>query len=107
MISHPEMVARSGRADTEVMRAVGGRVFIKDGGEAVTGVGVPERGMGVAAKIEDGGARALPAVTLAALRQLDVLSEEDLAALSRHARPIVCNRKGLAVGEIRATFVLR
>jgi L-asparaginase II len=107
MISHPEVVARSGRANTEVMRAVGGRVFIKDGGEAVTGVGVPERGMGVAAKIEDGGARALPAVTLAALRQLDVLSEEDLAARSRHARPIVCNRKGLAVGEIRATFVLR
>ncbi len=107
MMRHPEMVAGTGRFDTDLMRLAGGRVFSKGGGEAVMGAGVPGRRIGLAAKIEDGGPRALAAVATEALRQSEILSADDLAALSAYARPAIRNRGGLTVGEIRAVFTLR
>ncbi|MBI3975244.1 MAG: asparaginase, partial [Armatimonadetes bacterium] len=77
------------------------------GGEAIVAAGILGRGLGVAAKIEDGGPRALAAVAIEALRQLEVLGADDLPALEAHYRPAVLNRRGLQVGEIRATFTLQ
>jgi hypothetical protein len=40
------------------------------------------------------------------LAQLGVLNEDEVAQLSSYHRPVVDNRRGLNVGEIRAVFEL-
>ena len=59
-------------------------------------------------KIEDGDdKRARPTVVVESLRQLGVLYDESLEAVSRYAFFPVQNRRGDVVGEIRASFKLR
>ena len=48
------MVAGSGRFDTRVMQRLGERVFCKVGAEGVYCAALPEQGLGVAIKIDDG-----------------------------------------------------
>ncbi len=101
MAAHPELVAGEGRACTELMRAMGGRVAIKTGAEAVFVAILPEQKLGVALKIVDGGTRAAEAAVVALLVRLGVLEAGHPAALKRLGGPIT-NWRGLEVGEIRA-----
>jgi L-asparaginase II len=68
--AHPEWVAGTRRDVTELMRGVPG-LLAKDGAEAVQVVALAD-GRAVAVKIEDGGQRARPVVTAAALQALGV-----------------------------------
>ena len=62
-LSHPEMIAGDERVCTDVMRALGKKVFAKTGAEGGYALSLMEKGWGVAIKIEDGSGRALsPAV---------------------------------------------
>ena len=106
MTAYPEMVAGEGRLCTELMRRSGGRVVAKAGAEGVYCAAVPGAELGVALKIEDGTPRAVAPAILAILRQLDLLSEDDLGALYRHAFPEIRNTRGEVVGEIRAALAL-
>ena len=51
MTAHPELVAGEGRACTEMMRAMDGKVAIKTGAEGVFAAILPEQGLSVALKI--------------------------------------------------------
>ena len=73
MAAYPELVAGDTSCDTELMRAMDGRVTIKGGAEAVHIAIIPELGLGVALKIVDGGYRASDAVIAALLVRLGVL----------------------------------
>lgn len=113
MITYPELIGgTSERLDTEMMRAAGGRLISKVGAEGVYTVGVLPcaewpSGLGLALKIEDGeNFRARPTVVIEALRQLGILRDESLAAVSPYARFSVRNRRGDEVGEVRASFQL-
>ena len=113
MIAYPEMVGGSkDRLDTELIRAGRGRLISKIGAEGVYTVGVlPSeqwpKGLGLAVKIEDGDdQRARPPAVIEALRQLHVLSDNDLSALSAYAPMLITNRRGERVGEVRAAFSL-
>lgn len=77
MTAHPELVAGEGRACTAIMRATGGRVAVKTGAEAVFVAILPERGLGVALKVEDGGTRASEAAIVALLVHLGALDAAD------------------------------
>lgn len=83
MAAHPAMVAGEGRACTELMRAMGGRVAIKTGAEAVYVAIIPEKKLGVALKIVDGATRASEAAITALLVRLGVLDPGHPAALVR------------------------
>jgi L-asparaginase II len=114
MIGFPEMVGGTkDRLDTELIKAGKGRLISKIGAEGVYTVGVLPcenwpRGLGLALKIEDGDdRRARPPVVIEALRQLGVLDEQALVALSPYARPFIANHRGERVGEVRPTFMLR
>jgi L-asparaginase II len=72
MAKHPELVAGEKRACTELMRAMGGKVVIKTGAEGVFAAILPERGIGVALKIEDGATRASECAMAAMLVRLGV-----------------------------------
>jgi L-asparaginase II len=113
MTTYPELIGGSTeRLDTEMMRAAGGRLISKVGAEGVYTVGVLPcdewpRGFGLALKIEDGDDhRARPTVVIESLRQLGVLVDESLEAVSRYAFFPVRNRRGDVVGEVRAGFDL-
>jgi L-asparaginase II len=67
MALHPELVAGETRACTDLMRAMGGRVSVKTGAEAVFVAILPEQGLGIALKIMDGAVRASEAAITALL----------------------------------------
>ncbi len=100
MATYPEMVAGEGRACTELMRAMGGRVAIKTGAEAVFVAIIPEKRLGIALKIEDGNSRASEAALVALLARIGVLDAASPAAQKRLPAPQI-NCRGLEVGELR------
>jgi L-asparaginase II len=113
MIDFPEMVGGAkDRLDTELIKAGSGRLISKIGAEGVYTIGVLPaeewpKGLGLALKIEDGDDhRARPPAVIEALRQLNVLSERELENLVSYARTVIKNRRGEAVGEVRAAFKL-
>lgn len=107
MTAYPEMVAGEGRICTDLMQRTSGRVVGKVGAEGVYCVAIPGAELGVALKVEDGSKRAVGPAVLSVLRQLDLISEDDLGALYRHAFPEIRDSRGEMVGQIRANFVLR
>ena len=113
MTDYPEIIGgTTDRLDTEMIRAANGRLISKIGAEGVYTVGVLPcapwpTGLGLALKIEDGDDhRARPTVVIEALRQLGVLYDESLDAVSQYARFPIRNRRGDAVGEVTPAFDL-
>lgn len=114
MTNHPELIGGTiDRLDTEMMRAAGGALVSKVGAEGVYTAGVLPcdrwpAGFGLALKIEDGDDhRARPTVVIESLRQLGVLTDESLEAMSRYAFFPVRNRRGQVVGEVTPEFKLK
>jgi L-asparaginase II len=101
MAEHPVMVAGHERFCTKVMAATGGRALVKTGAEGVFCAAVPELGLGVALKIDDGASRASQLVMARLLERLDVLDEQARATLAPLLAPPVVNRRGETVGEVR------
>ncbi len=101
MAAEPWFVAGTGRFDTQVMEITGTRAFAKVGAEGVYAGALPELGLGIAVKVDDGAARAaevaMAAVLAPRLPDLD---------LSRFTRPPVRSWRGADVGELRPVFSL-
>jgi len=89
----PEMVSGPGRLGTRLMQNVPG-LFMKEGAEAVNVASLPD-GRTLAIKISDGNARAMSAITAAALAKFGVDAQEI---------PVNTLGAGLPVGTIRASF---
>jgi L-asparaginase II len=100
MAAYPELVAGEGRSCTELMRAMGGRVSIKTGAEAVFVAMLPEQGLGIALKIVDGATRASEAAIAALLVKLGVLEAEHPATRKR-LNVVQTNWRGIETGTIR------
>jgi L-asparaginase II len=105
MVAHPEYVSGTGELDTVLMQVAGGTIACKGGAEGVHGVAAIARGFGYVSKVLDGGGRARGPSTIAALVRLGALDGGQATKLARFARPIVYNRAGHAVGEIRVPDV--
>ncbi len=101
MAAFPELVAGEGRACTELMRAMGGRVAIKTGAEAVFVAILPEQKLGIALKIVDGATRASEAAICALLVKLGVLDGNHPATLKR-LNAVQKNCRGMDAAIIRA-----
>jgi L-asparaginase II len=100
MIAHPELVAGEGRACTELMRAARGRAALKTGAEAVFVAIIPERGLGIALKVTDGGTRGAEAAIAALLVHLGILDEGD-PVVQKYLTGAQRNWRGLVTGELR------
>lgn len=100
MATHPEYVAGEGRACTELMRAMGGRVAIKTGAEAVFVAIVPEKRLGIALKIADGGTRAAEAAICALLVRHGVL-DKDHPATAKRLNAVQTNWRGFETGAVQ------
>ena len=104
MVSEPYLVAGRERVCTLVMQAVSG-VIVKVGAEGLLCAALPEKGLGIAIKVEDGSGRPWGPSLLRALRFLDALSSDEEASLEAVAHPPVLGG-GQPVGELRPDFEL-
>jgi L-asparaginase II len=107
MFEAADMVGGTGFFTTEFLRTGRGRWIGKEGAEGVYAVGLLAgaahgRAVGIALKIEDGSARARPAVTLALLAAMGWLPVGARRALAGFAAPPVENTTGAVVGSIDA-----
>jgi len=102
MAAQPEMVGGEDKFDSVIMRALPGVIVCKGGAEGCEAAAVPGRGIGIAVKIEDGSARAIPPLILSLLRRFGAPPEPLPGALPQLARPEVRNTRGDVVGEVRS-----
>lgn len=97
----PFMVAGTGRFDTKVMQHFGQRVFCKVGAEGVYCAALPERGLGVAIKMDDGNtARAVEVVMARVIQALVQRDDADAAALQGLVQVPLRNWNGIEVGRL-------
>lgn len=121
MMRHPYLIGGRKRICTELMSLEGGRFIAKSGAEGVYSVGIlPEAaaaspvlrkagavgGVGITVKVEDGNSDARHLMVVEILRQLGLLTEQDLSALVRYRPGPIHNWAGTEVGQRRAPFVL-
>jgi L-asparaginase II len=99
--AEPGLVAGPGRLDTVAMTALGRRLFMKTGAEAVYCGAIPAMGIGFAIKIDDGTKRASETVVQAMLDRV-FPGQVAYPALGR-----LTNYAGLDVGETRCGEALR
>ncbi len=100
----PFMVAGSERFDTRVMERLGERVFCKVGAEGVYCAALPEAGLGVAIKMDDGNtARGCEVVMAALIARLVRLADAERSFIGALADVPLVNWNGIEVGRLRAT----
>jgi L-asparaginase II len=97
----PWHVAGTGRFCTEIIQLFGARVFVKTGAEGVYCGALPELGLGIALKCDDGAGRAAQAVMAATIARFLPLGDAERAALMRFERPTLRNWNGFEVGSLR------
>ncbi len=107
-IAHtPFMVGGSGRFDTRVMQHFGERVCCKVGAEAMYCAALPEQGLGVAIKIDDGTSPRAAEVAMAAVIEAFVpLSAEDAPFIRGFVNVPLRNWRGIEVGRLAAAPAL-
>ncbi len=107
MAAAPVMIAGQGSFTSTVLEVAGDTVTCKGGAEGLFTLGVRGRNMGLAVKVSDAGGRAQAPAVLAALRQLDILTDDQHERLADFACPQVINCHGEIVGQIDAELVLQ
>lgn len=105
-MAEPFYVAGTKRTCTRIMELAPGRVFAKTGAEGVFCAVIPETGVSIAVKAEDGTTRAAESMVLALIaQQFDKGSaeREGYLAMASHTMK---NWNGIAVGDVRVTDAL-
>ncbi|TPI16132.1 asparaginase [Mesorhizobium sp. B4-1-1] len=105
-MAEPFLVAGTGKADVALMQAAPGRIFVKTGAEGVYCAALPELGLGIALKCDDGAGRGAEAMIAAVLAKLLRGDESVAAKLTESAHPPVESRIGAKVGSLRPTAAL-
>lgn len=101
MATHPLLVAGTDRFCSRVITETGLQALVKTGAEGVFTAMLPEQGLGIVLKIDDGGTRAAEVAMGALLDHFGLLTSESRATLADCLQPAVLNRMGLTVGVIR------
>jgi L-asparaginase II len=104
--TQPYHVAGTGRFCTEIMKRFGARVLVKTGAEGVFCGALPQQGLGIALKCDDGATRAAEVAMAAMIARVLSMAEEERAALERFVRPILRNWNGVEVGGLRPSEAL-
>lgn len=107
MNRHPEMVAGVNGFCTELIRHTHGKLIGKIGAEGVYCIGLKNKNMGIAVKMEDGSMNRLPPVVMEVLNQLELLSHQEIQALERYRYMDNLNDVHWKVGSIQPVFELK
>lgn len=102
-VAEPFMVAGTDRFCTEIMSIFGGRVFVKTGAEGFFAAVFRDTGVAVALKCDDGATRASETMMAAVIEALLPLQGREKDDFARWLHPVLENRRGTGVGEVRPT----
>ncbi|WP_377295353.1 asparaginase [Rhizobium sp. SG2393] len=105
-MAEPFYVAGTKRACTALMQAAPGRIFAKTGAEGVFVAVIPEQGIAIALKCEDGATRAAESMVAATLARFFADDAEVQAKLAAMASYEMRNWNGMHVGDVRVTAAL-
>jgi L-asparaginase II len=100
MANHPFLVGGTDRTDSMLIEGTNGKVISKVGAEGVHCAMIPERGIGIAVKVEDGAQRAQVPALLRLLAELGALPDGPPEGLKSFLRKPVKNTRGECVGEV-------
>lgn len=108
VMAEPFYVAGTGRYCTNIMTELSTPIFVKTGAEGVFCACLPEHGIGIALKCDDGtlkddgnSCRGSETMLSATLKALGVLKPEDNEVIDRFAFKTLKNSAGFEVAEIR------
>ncbi|MDK1488868.1 asparaginase [Sinorhizobium sp. 7-81] len=102
-MAEPFYVAGTKRACTRLMKIAPGRIFAKTGAEGVFCAAIPDKGIGIALKCEDGTTRAAEAMVAATLARFFADEPQIHTALMAQANHPMRNWNGVHVGDVRVT----
>lgn len=102
MIARPDLLAGTGRFNSQLGAFLGARGLAKSGAEGVFCIGLADRALGIALKVSDGSARVHPAIVCRVLRTL--LPDLDWAGFEQTQDNRVRNTLRQTVGQIEAVF---
>jgi len=104
--ANPLMLSGTGAFNSVVLAETGERCLLKGGAEGVYTAAIPDQGLGICLKVDDGAGRGSSAVMLALLRQLGVLDEAAADRIESSVVREVRNWAGTLVGEVRPSSAL-
>jgi L-asparaginase II len=99
----PFMVAGTDRFCTRIMQQLGEAAFVKTGAEGVFCASLPQLGLGIALKIDDGATRGSEVVLAHLLHKLGVVDADEFG---HELQPAILNRNHLKTGVLKAATVL-
>jgi len=99
----PWYVAGTGRFCTEIMERFGARVFAKGGAEGVYCGALPEQGLGIAIKCDDGAGRGAEVIMAAMIAKFLPVDEAERGFLDRFLRPATRSWNGITIGTLQPT----
>jgi len=106
MLSYPEMISGSKGFCTNLMKHTKGKIVAKAGADGVYCMGLMNKGIGIALKIESGLSQASYSAAVEILLQLGVLEEDEYKELADFHRFKVKNNLGHDVGYYEPVFKL-
>lgn len=108
VMAEPFYVAGSGRYCTKLMQQLSTPIFVKTGAEGVFCVSLPEHGIGISLKCDDGtlkddsnSSRGSEMMLSATLKKLGVLRSEDDEVIDRFTNTILKNSNGYEVAQVK------
>lgn len=101
MTSHGDLVGGQDRFDTVVMAAARGAIVSKGGAEGVHAAALPELGLGIALKIDDGARRAAETAMAGLLIRFADLDADVVRAVQAYAEAPIRNTADARVGALR------
>lgn len=105
-MAEPYYVAGEGRACTRLMQSAPGQIFAKTGAEGVFCAALPQQGLAIALKCDDGGARAADAIVAGVLARFIDADNDVKDALMQQANRPVKNWNGIETGSLKLTEAL-
>jgi L-asparaginase II len=103
MRARPFLMGGTDRFDSAIIEDTGGRVVAKIGAEGIHSVAVPDLGIGIAIKVEDGAQRAQFPAVVRLLQHLGALDETLTPRLAEYLVKPIRNTRNEVVGEVRTT----
>jgi len=100
---NPYLVAGADRLCTDIMQLLAPKVLVKVGAEGCYTACIPEQGIGIALKMDDGQDRGARVALGAVLHALGVISDDVFVALEEYLSPVLTNSRGDATGRAEAS----
>ena len=105
-MSAPFYMAGTKRFCTQIMELDQGRLFAKTGAEGVYCGAIPELGLGIALKCDDGSSRGAEIMMAAVMSQLLDAEDPLQPRLNEMSDRVLKNRNGFEVGYLRSKFTV-